>query len=119
MGAYMSRATSDERLAFIVRFANLDLTALRPGDWMNLQDDLRAFYSRDVPLATGRGMRVTLAETQDTAPTQDAMRSLQSDVQQLLTGTLGSTGPLGANLSLATAQWGFKAPPAAPLAIQP
>jgi hypothetical protein len=32
-----------ERLKFAVQFAPLDLDRLRPGDWMNLRDDLGQF----------------------------------------------------------------------------
>src|SRR5919202_5707434 len=36
-------ATAAERLQFVIRFVQLDLDALRPGDWLNLRDDLMAF----------------------------------------------------------------------------
>lgn len=35
--------TAQDRLAFAVRFAQMDLDRLRPGDWLNLRDDLVAF----------------------------------------------------------------------------
>lgn len=34
----------EARLRLAVDFANTDLDELRPGDWMNLRDDLRAFF---------------------------------------------------------------------------
>ena len=33
-----------ERVEFAVRFAAMDLETLRPGDKLNLQDDLREFF---------------------------------------------------------------------------
>ena len=35
--------TAAERLQFVIRFAQMDLDTLRPGDWLNLLDDLMAF----------------------------------------------------------------------------
>ena len=43
--------TVAERLQFIIRFAQMDLDALRPGDWLNLRDDLTAFLSMAGPSA--------------------------------------------------------------------
>jgi hypothetical protein len=37
--------TEAQRFRFVVRFAALDLTTLRTGDWVNLQEDLRDFLS--------------------------------------------------------------------------
>jgi hypothetical protein len=37
--------TAEERLSFAVRFAEMALDQLRPGDWLNLRDDLVAFLS--------------------------------------------------------------------------
>lgn len=33
------------RLQFLVRFVQMDLNVLRPGDWLNLRDDLRRYVS--------------------------------------------------------------------------
>jgi hypothetical protein len=33
----------EDRLGFLVRLARMDLGALRPGDWLNLQEDVVAF----------------------------------------------------------------------------
>ena len=40
--------TDTERLQFLIRFAQLDLDALRPGDWLNLRDDLGGFLTGSV-----------------------------------------------------------------------
>lgn len=36
--------SAKDRLKFAVRFANLDLTSQRAGDWLNLKDDLENFF---------------------------------------------------------------------------
>ena len=36
--------TAAERLQFVVRFAQMNLDALRPGDWLNLRDDFTRFF---------------------------------------------------------------------------
>lgn len=38
-----SMQTAAERLDFLIRFVNMDLAQLRPGDWLNLRDDFAAF----------------------------------------------------------------------------
>jgi hypothetical protein len=38
--------TAKERLEFAIRFAQGDLDQLRPGDWLNLRDDLEAFLGK-------------------------------------------------------------------------
>jgi len=40
----MKTITPAERLQFAVQFAQLDLGALRPGDWLNLNDDFLEFF---------------------------------------------------------------------------
>jgi hypothetical protein len=54
--------TSDERLAFAVGFAQMDLSRLRPGDWLNLREDVTAFLGLTpesmTPLASLGGISV-------------------------------------------------------------
>jgi hypothetical protein len=40
--------TAKERLEFAIRLAQMDLDRLRPGDWLNLRDDLDAFLGRNL-----------------------------------------------------------------------
>lgn len=39
----MGMVNDTQRLQFVVRFAHMELDALRPGDWLNLQWELRDF----------------------------------------------------------------------------
>jgi hypothetical protein len=105
-----------ERLKFAVQYAQLDLDRLRPGDWMNLRDDLEQFIfgsheqraraseefaemvKRSLPdrdLIT-REMLRRLRELYLLEPPhpreypEDAFRALQEDVHSLLRGLVGS-----------------------------
>ena len=40
--------SAEERLEFAVTFATMDLKGLRPGDWLNLRDDLTSFIGSAV-----------------------------------------------------------------------
>src|SRR2546421_7825825 len=48
--------TTAERVQFVIRFAQTDLDTLRPGDWLNLRDDLKTF------LGCNPAQRGTLAD---------------------------------------------------------
>jgi hypothetical protein len=82
-------ASLDERLTFIVRFANMELERLRPGDWLNLQDDLSVFiFGR-----AGEVRPITPDTVQLGGPvgtlfplnsSMDLIRALQAETRQVL-----------------------------------
>src|SRR5262245_21201981 len=82
--------TAAERIEFALKFAQMDLAILRPGDWMNLRDDLQAFLGPGVPgqsvsLEDLGGIMVTPLERPlpQEFPEKD-FRELQSDLRVLL-----------------------------------
>jgi hypothetical protein len=78
--------TAEDRLRFVVEFASMDLDRLRPGDWMNLKDDLQAFLCLDQVVVEGR-------RPQDFSP--DEFRALQQEVQQVLRELVQHREPSG------------------------
>jgi hypothetical protein len=82
-----------QRLQFVVQFAQMDLATLRPGDWLNLRDDLAAFlhgpwYGLDVtreplPLDDALLVRPTAPPYPDTYP-EEAFQQLQAETRTLL-----------------------------------
>jgi hypothetical protein len=112
-------------LHFAVQFAQLDLDRLRPGDWMNLRDDLeqfiygsheqrtqaleelaevvkRSLHDRDL---IHREMLRRIRECYHLEPPtpreypEDAFRALQEDVHSLLRGLVGSREKRGAAIT--------------------
>jgi hypothetical protein len=79
--------TAEERIRFVIRFASTDLEQLRPGDWLNLRDDLQAFLALD---------QVVIVEgprPQDY--TADDFRALQVEVREFLSGLVQARKPSG------------------------
>ena len=82
-----------QRLRFVVQFAQLDLATFRPGDWLNLRDDLAAFlhgpwYGLDctrepLPLADDWLVRPTVPPYPATYP-EDAFHQLQAETRTVL-----------------------------------
>jgi hypothetical protein len=114
-----------ERLKFAVQFAQLDLDRLRPGDWMNLRDDLeqfiygsheqrtqalkelgevvkRSLHDRDlIHREMLRRFRECyhLESPHPHEYPEDAFRALQEDVRRLLRGLVGSREKRGAAIT--------------------
>jgi hypothetical protein len=94
--------TPEERLRFVVRFAQMDLNQLRPGDWLNLRDDLLLFLlgQRGVaPLAasafalpiqplTPEGIVAMPLESIEEYPTEK-VQALQEKTRRILNDMLG------------------------------
>jgi hypothetical protein len=87
--------TAAQRLQFVVRFAQMDLDTLRPGDWLNLRDDLRAFflgswYKHDLgsdslpPLAAGDVFVHPTARPFPEEYPEEEFRTLQSETYKIL-----------------------------------
>src|SRR5262249_15382771 len=85
--------TDAERLQFVIRFAQMDLDTLRPGDWLNLRDDLGSFltgslygpeyYTGDTPI----GGDVEVRPMEPPFPYEypkDAFRELQQKTRYIL-----------------------------------
>jgi hypothetical protein len=68
-----------ELLRFAVRFAETDLETLRPGDWMNLRDELKAVVAPAIPMP---GVLVSPIEIQEL--TDDFVKALREDFRRLL-----------------------------------
>jgi hypothetical protein len=80
--------TTTWRLQFAIRFAQMDLETLRPGDWLNLRDDLAVFlgYALGIYEREQKG-ELDTSDLQGTLPqafTEADFRSLQADVKQVL-----------------------------------
>jgi hypothetical protein len=85
----MTMQTVKERLEFAIRFAQLDLDRLRPGDWLNLRDDLRAFLGQQVGQMrsvtdTGGVLVSGLDDPQPEDLPIDDFRHLQAEVRSVL-----------------------------------
>ena len=89
-------STPAQRLQFLVEFAQMDLATLRPGDWLNLRDDLMSFL--------GMGMEgfartdtaaiigdVTQPPFPDSFP-EASFRSLQAEIAAILRAMLDDRG---------------------------
>jgi hypothetical protein len=101
--------TAAERLQFAVDFTRLDLTALRPGDWLNLRDDFLEFFGvrghqhadpfKGANLSTVGGIIVSpicfdpAARQEDTPEDFEALQKEVSDILYTLTEPL-HIGPL-------------------------
>ena len=86
-----------DRLPFAIRFANLELEALRRGDWFNLLDDVIDF----VGFRTGRTLDEARQQARRVGVTpwpvsgsfsekvnQGTIQALQADVRQMLNGMM-------------------------------
>ena len=91
------RISRAERLRFLLRFAQMDLTRLRPGDWLNLRDDcakvlVGAEYSQDfdfgfdtdkIPVPDGFLAHPDTPSSPDEF-SQEAFRQLQAEMRTIL-----------------------------------
>jgi hypothetical protein len=83
--------TAAQRFRFVVRFAALDLTTLRTGDWVNLQEDLRDFL-----LPTHADLRPGGLHTWPTEGhmpeeyTREDFTALQAETRDMLAMTIAS-----------------------------
>ncbi len=86
----MENLTSNiQRLKFAIRFAAMDLAALRPGDWLNLQDDLASFLGckrgqGELVSAKGAIRMTPLAHPLPYEYTESDFRTLQRETNTLL-----------------------------------
>jgi hypothetical protein len=91
--------TAKERLQFAIRFVQMDLDRLRPGDWLNLRDDLEAFLGRHLldHLASQEDLAAPVAAIGDIIGTPseapypeqygvDDFRVLQQETKRILSG---------------------------------
>ncbi|HEV8642369.1 MAG TPA: hypothetical protein VGV13_14835 [Methylomirabilota bacterium] len=76
--------TLRERLEWAIRFAERDLDRFRPGDWLNLRDDLTAFLE-------AKGAPIPFPSPKELP--ESALRDLQEDVRALL-GQVAPARPL-------------------------
>ncbi len=71
----------EQRLKFLVQFAQMDLDVLRPGSWMNLRDDLQVFLQGEPQ----RGDLITqLKDTSMQEYPERAIKSLQGILKILV-----------------------------------
>lgn len=78
---------AQERLQFVVRFAGMDLDRLRPGDWLNLQDDFKRYlYGQQGKKTPGVGpVYFSTFEHLPSEPLKEgAIRQLQNEVKAIL-----------------------------------
>jgi hypothetical protein len=84
--------TDTERLQFVIRFAQMDLDTLRPGDWLNLKDDVGWFltgsvfghnYPDDEPVGGDMEIRPLDPPYLEDYP-QEAFRVLQEETLHIL-----------------------------------
>jgi hypothetical protein len=111
-----SGLTNADRLQFAVRFAEMNLDALRPGDWLNLHEDFLNFLMLKSPVWLRDEGRVIMADDNGTlvatdqpiahlgvsgilewyptpgAFTEEDFRDLQKDVRALLYSFADSQG---------------------------
>jgi hypothetical protein len=92
--------SADDCLRFLVRFAVMDLHALRPGDWLNLQDDVDRFLEAFERGVSGTPIRLKFAILTDPPPTLEAfqgiMRALQPTIYHILDTVAVDLTPEGA-----------------------
>jgi hypothetical protein len=112
--AAAQRLSRARRLEFVVTFVRLHLRTLRPGDWLNLREDLMAFLTgfSGVPDADSpvfaRGdvlAHPTDPPTSDTF-TREAFAQLQAEVLQFLEDLILMPGDVGCRLGDAVAVQG-------------
>jgi len=78
--------TAEERLAFAVRFGETNLNTLRPGDWLNLRDDVDDFLRPEGSLAATGGILAQWTGPDPRELTEKDIWDLQSTVQAILNG---------------------------------
>jgi hypothetical protein len=79
-----SPMSADDRLRFLVRFALLDLNALRLGDWLNLQDDMIRFVQSADRLSWDGVLPPKVGIVVDPPPTLEAFQGTMRAVQPTL-----------------------------------
>jgi hypothetical protein len=84
--------TGEERLKFVVQFAGMDLDRLRPGDRLNLLDDLGDFLTNDIVIVDGLPPQKFRA---------GELRDLQREVKRVLTEMVAKRELPGNHLPLA------------------
>jgi hypothetical protein len=106
--------TAKERLEFAIRLTQMDLDRLRPGDWLNLRDDLEAFLgklllewlvSQEDPAAPLAAIgNIVGTPTEAPYPEEygvDDFRVLQQETKRLLTHMLDQREGAGVSSSQA------------------
>jgi len=93
-----SMKTAAARINFAVRLANMDLGNLRPGDWMNLKDDLSTFLGgragEQTSIANLGGILATpFAEPLPQNYKTEDFQALQSDFKSIFDGIKATTIP--------------------------
>jgi hypothetical protein len=81
--------THDEQLKFVIQFATMDLDRLRPGDWLNLRDDLVGFLhgspeDHAPPFTPGRVLIGGIGPQLPHEYPEDDFRRLQAELRWLL-----------------------------------
>lgn len=78
---------AQEQMQFVIRFAGMDLDRLRPGDWLNLQDDFLRYLSGQQGKGSP-GLGPVYFSTFEHLPseplTEEAIRQLQGEVKAIL-----------------------------------
>src|SRR5262245_22986266 len=89
--------TARDRLEFAIRFAEMNLVALRPSDWMVLRDDLEEFLG-SAPGSTNRLADVAwITVSPHPRPQElgeDDLRRLRGDLRSLLRGVAAAHQPV-------------------------
>ena len=92
--------SADDRLHFLVRFALMDLDVLRPGDWLNLQDDVIRFLQGSDRLSSDGLIPRKFGIVVEPPPTLEAfqgtMRALQPTIHHILDTVAVDLTPQGA-----------------------
>src|SRR5689334_8713857 len=78
--------TGEDRVRFTVSFVQLNLDELRPGDWLNLRDDLEAFLRGGGRLKDHGGLLAVAGAPGPKEMSEKALRDLQADMRSLLAG---------------------------------
>lgn len=85
--------TTTDRIRFALRFSQMDIDHLRPGDWLNLRHDLGRYFGQEKetgPITIGHpndfgGVMAIPNERVDKYP-EESIRELQLQVRNLLLG---------------------------------
>jgi hypothetical protein len=93
IGMEHPKVTVSERLQIAIRFAQANLNTLRPGDWLNLRNDLAIFLGckageQSQYPAAGGVMGGPDIHPEDDKFTEDAIRALQEEMRRLLQGAV-------------------------------
>jgi len=78
--------TRQERIQFAVRFARMNLSLNRPGDWLNLRDDLKRFLALDQPVGGSDTcfLKFHIFEKEITSAAESKLQKIQEDVMFML-----------------------------------